>query len=212
MKCDVSFKNGVLSECYDSLQRQGFSRYKKWGVDFPINNGFHCWVGLNTALYPDRLELIPNVGVHVVPIEKLICDLDNGAYAKKYDRSIATYSIGLWEVCGQENHTFCFFPEQSSSLISAECSRLASLYSSDGLRFARGISNYGKLSELLADRVDSLGRVPERYATCLYMLGKKLEAKEFLECFPADYKKYIEGFSLPFIDKIKNESVKINGK
>ena len=97
MVCDEVFKERVLIKCYDTFENHGFTRFRKFGVDYPIHDGFHCWVGLNVALYPDRVELVPNVGLHVVPIEEMICSLDKGEYATEYDRGVGPYSINIGE-------------------------------------------------------------------------------------------------------------------
>jgi hypothetical protein len=69
--CDAAYKQVVLLKCYDALVTAGFTRFRKEGVDWPLENGFHSWVGLNTALFDEYVEINPFVGVHVVPIEKL---------------------------------------------------------------------------------------------------------------------------------------------
>jgi len=204
--CDAAFKNRVLLECYDVLESRGFTRFRKHDVDWPIHDGFYCWVGLNSALYPDRVELVPNVGVHVVPIHKMICELDNGEYARNYDRGVATFAINIGELDSVgEERAFVFSSQQSDSFISSECNRLASLYATEGFQYAKSIASYESLAPLLEENVSTLGGNPERFAACLYMMGKKVEAREFLNTFPEQYKEFIKGFSIPFLEKVETE-------
>lgn len=206
MTCDREFKQRILLMCYEALENSGFTRFRKYQVDYPIRDGFHCWVGLSAALYPDRIDLIPNVGVHVVPVEKLVCDFEQGPYAVKYDRGIATYAINIGQLdsCGDQR-AFAFAPEQSSSFISTECERLARLYLVEGVKYAKSISRFEKLAPLLNERVSSLGGNPERYAACLYLMNRRNEAIDFLKSFPDQYKEYIDGFAAPFLAKLRTE-------
>lgn len=208
MNCDTAFKKRILLECYDALESYGFYRYRKTGIDYSINDDFSCWVGLNSALYPDRVELVPNVGLHVAPIEEMICALDKGEFATRYDRSVATYSINIGELeaLGGER-AFAFSPKQSDSFITAECSRLASLYATEGIKYAKSIANYELLAPLLSKKVNTLGGNPERYASCLYLMGRIKDAHDFLLFFPDQYKEYIKGFSIPFLAKLETELV-----
>jgi len=204
MRCDAQFKKKIRLSCYDALEREGFTRFRKEGVDWPIHDGFYCWVGLNTALYPDRVEILPFVGVHVVSIWKLIAELEGS----KYDRRIATYGInmGLLESIADER-AFAFAPHQSDEFIESECERLAYLYATAGLEYARSIDSFEALLPLLQERVDRLGGYPERVASCLYLMGRKAEARAFIEDFPEKYGEYIEGFAKPFLEFLDNEGV-----
>ena len=49
-RCNATFKNAVRLRCYDALEQEGFVRFRKEGVDWPLNNDFHFWLGLNTGL------------------------------------------------------------------------------------------------------------------------------------------------------------------
>jgi hypothetical protein len=55
-KCDSAFKKVIMLQCYDALERAGFTRYRKEGVDWPLYDGFHAWLGLNTAIHHDRRQ------------------------------------------------------------------------------------------------------------------------------------------------------------
>lgn len=70
-RCDAEFRRVVRMKCYEALERAGFTRYRKEGVDWPMENGFHCWVGLNTALEHEYVEINPFTGVHAIAIERL---------------------------------------------------------------------------------------------------------------------------------------------
>lgn len=203
-KCDAAFKKEILLQCYNALEKAGFSRFSKFNADWKIDNSFNCWVGLNSALYPDRVELTLNVGLHVKPIEELFCEMDNGEYSTEYDRKIATHSVsvGMLDAVSDEEPAFSFSPEQDQFFISSECERLARLYSTAGLEYAKSIASYGKLAPLIKDQVDTLGGNPERYACCLYLMGCKSDAINFLLEFPEEYKKYIKGFSIPFLKEL----------
>lgn len=206
-RCDAQFKKAVMLKVYDAFEAAGFTRFRKEDVDWPLHDGFHAWVGLNTALYPDRVDITPNVGVHVVPIEKL-CALRGGKYPYKYDRGVATYAIniGMLDAVGDER-AFAFGPQQSEAFIEAECRRLAQIYATAGLDYARSIASYEALLPLFQEYVDSLGLYPERVASCLYLMGRKAEAREFVVGFLDGHRDYFEGFAAPFLAKLDEEGL-----
>lgn len=204
-RCDAQFKKAVMLKVYNAFETAGFTRFRKEGVDWPLHDGFHAWVGLNTALYPDRMDITPNVGVHVVQIHKL-CTLTGGKYPYKYSRGHATYAIniGTLDAAGDER-AFAFGPQQSEAFIDAECKRLAHIYATAGLDYARSIANYEALLPLLQQNVDSLGLYPEMVASCLYLMGRKAEAREFVIDFLARHRDYFDGFAVPFLAKLDEE-------
>ncbi len=205
-KCDAAFKKQILSKCYDALESIGFTRFNKNGVDWPLGEGFNCWVGLNSALHSDRVELVPNIGLHVEPVERMIFETDQSGNFPKYNRKVATYAFNIGTIDSiSDEPAFAFSPNQSNSFLESECERLAYLYTNNGLEYVRTLASYDALAPLLKEYVNSLGGNPERYAVCLYLLGLKHESMNFLENFPEQYKSYIQGFAVPFIAKIQSE-------
>ncbi|MDQ3523544.1 MAG: hypothetical protein M3451_00615, partial [Chloroflexota bacterium] len=132
--CDAAFKRGVLLKCYDALEAVGFTRYRKEDVDWPMEHGFHCWVGLNTGLEKEHLDINPFVGVHVVSIMKLYTSLEG----RKYSRSTATYAIHVGELAPKES----IFRFTRQTDVAAEANRLARLYADVGLSYALSIGTY----------------------------------------------------------------------
>lgn len=193
--CDATFKQAVLLRCYDALEAEGFTRYRKQDVDWPMEYGFHCWVGLNTGLEKEHLDINPFVGVHVVPIEKLWTSMKAGKYPGKYNRSHATYAIHMGELVPKER----VFRFTRGTDIEAEAARLARLYVDAGLPYALSIGTYELLLPLLRERVPMLGAYPERVASCLYLMGRKEEARSFVEEFLQNHRDYFEGFAVPFL-------------
>lgn len=200
-RCDAAFKKEILLACYDALEREGFTRYRKEDVDWPLENGFHCWVGLNTGLYRDYVAINPFVGVHVVPIDKLWESLKKRKYPGKYDRGIATYARHMGELA-PDVRAFHF---TRSTNIASEAKRLARLYATVGLEFARAIADYETLLPLFKQRIDRLGVYPERYACCLYRMGRVAEARAFVNSFLPAHRDYFEGFAIPFLKMLDEE-------
>lgn len=199
--CDAAFKQAVLLKCYDALEATGFTRYRKQDVDWPMEHGFHCWVGLNTGLEKEHLDINPFVGVHVVPIDKLWGRLDTGKYAVKYNRGVATYALHMGELAPKES----IFRFTRQSDVAGEADRLARLYADVGLPYALSISTYERLLPLLRERVPMLGAYPERVASCLYLMGRKEEARSFAEEFLQDHRDYFEGFAVPFLKMLSDD-------
>lgn len=208
MRCDAEFKKYIRLKCFGALETAGFTRFRKEGVDWPLHDGFHAWVGLASGLEHDHVDIYPNVGVHVVPIEKLAA-IKSGKYPRKYSRSVATYaiSLGTLNAVGDER-AFAFAPQQSEAFIDAECQRLARLYATVGLDYACSIASYEALLPLLQENVNMLGGYPESVASCLYFMGRKQEAKAFTEGFLAKQQDYFEGFAKPFLEMLEREGIK----
>ncbi len=194
LPCNAEFKQHVLLKCYDALTDVGFMRYRKENIDWPFDKNFHVWVGLNTGLYDEYVEINPFVGIHAVPIMKLYTGLEG----RKYSRSVATHAIHMGELVPKVP-PFEFTRETN---IDEEAKRLAQLYLDYGLPYAKSLANYEALLPLLKERVDMLGAYPERVASCLYLMGRIEEAREFTESFLAKKKDYFEGFATPFLQKI----------
>jgi hypothetical protein len=202
-RCDAEFKQTVLLKSYDALVDAGFTRFRKQGVDWPLDGGFHCWVGLNTALDKEHLDINPFVGVHVVPIEKLWTDFKVGKYPGKYSRTLATYSLSMGELVPDEP-IFSFSPYTD---VNGEVARLVRLYSGVGLKYAKSIAKYELLLPLLQSRAGMLGAYPERIAACLYLMHRKEEARSFTEDFLAQHREYFEGFAGPFLKMLARDVV-----
>jgi hypothetical protein len=193
---EVALKKTVRLECYNALEQTGFTRFAKEGVDRPLSDGFNCWVGLNSGVYSDLVEINPFVGLHVVPLEKLAASIKG----RKYDRRIATYAVPMGELeMAREEQAFAFTSEQSASFIASEAQRLARLYETAGVDFAASIASYEKLLPLLKERLDMLGGYPESVACCLYLMGKEGEAAAFVRDFAVKEPSYFSGFAASFL-------------
>lgn len=194
-RCDAAYKQVVRRHCYDALEAAGYTRFRKEGVDWPLGNGFHGWVGLNTAIEPQYIEINPFVGVHVVPIEKLWFPLKASKPPRKYERRVATYAVHMGELVPKER-SFRFTRQTD---VAAEAARLAQLYVRVGLPYAESMASYDRLLPLLQDRVTQLGGYPERVASCLYLMGRTDEARAFVEDFVQQQPDYFSGFAMPFL-------------
>lgn len=206
--CNAAFRDTIVSHALDALQRIGFTRFRKSNVDWPLHDGFHAWVGLNTGLYPDCVNLEPFVGIHVVQIAKLYNGLDKGRYQTRYSRSVATYAVHMGELDAVKDvAVFEFTPEQSDGFIQSELERMADLYATVGLDFARSLASYEALLPLLRERVPMLGGYPQRVASCLYLMRRKAKARQFVEEFLPLHRNVFEGFAVPFLAKLEAEVV-----
>jgi hypothetical protein len=191
---NAEFKRTILLASYEALEREGFTRFRKEDVDRPINEGFHCWVGLNTGLYPDHVAISPFVGVHAPPMMKLAAQLE----AEKYNRGYATYAVHMGEIAPNENA----FHFTRSTDIAAEAKRLARLYASVGLSYAQSIADYSTLLPLLEERAPRLGGYPQRVACCLYLMGRIDDAQRYASTLLPN--RYLASFAASFLEMIES--------
>lgn len=201
-KCNAAFKQDIYMRMMDAFAQNGFTRYRKDDVDWPFNPDFHCWVGLNTALYPHVVEINPNIGVHAPILEKMYTRLGE----RKYSRSTATYPITLGEIKAIANEmAFAFTPDQSEGFVRSEIDRLVKLYVQFGLPYALSIASYDALLPLLEARISRLGGYPECYACCLYLMGRKADAYDFCVAFLKKGKPSFEIFGKNFLKMVQDD-------
>ena len=198
---DSDLKARVLLACFDALERHGFLRYKRQGVDLHLRDSFYCWVGINTAIEADYVEVNPSVGIHVVSIEKLWTSLTKGKYPWKYRRGVATYALHMGELAPKVP-AFHFAPETD---IASEAARLADLYCKVGVPYAKSISDYERTLPLLESRIDWLGAYPERVACCLYLMHRAADARAFVQDFLSREEDYFKGFAEPFLEMLSRD-------
>jgi hypothetical protein len=200
----ASLKKIVRLKCYDELERIGFTRFAKEGVDWPLHDGFHSWVGLNTGLYSDRVEINPFVGLHVVPIAQL-----GALEGRRYDRRIATYAVHMGELpAARDEKAFVFTTAQDDAFFLSEIQRLARIYATAGLNYSKSIASYEALLPLLEGRLHMLGGYPENVACCLYLMGRVREAYGFAEEFLKQEPHYFHDFAISFFELIESEGDK----
>lgn len=198
MKVDKAFRDEAKALCYDALQSMGFNRYRVEGIDWPLHDGFHAWVGLNEGWDDEYFEISPFVGIHVVQIERLWHSLEK----TKYHRNRTTYAVHLGELAPNEA-AFRFYPETD---LRSESLRLAALYRDVGLPYAKKIASYDALLPLLNERVDMLGAYPERVCCCLHLMGRDDEARAFVARFGLKEPEYFEQFGDAFIAMLDGPS------
>jgi|SRR5665213_186364 len=200
---DADFKHYVLVQCHEALAAHGFTRFRKERVDWPLENGFHCWVGLNTAFNSTYVEINLFVGVHVVTIEKLWISMKKRKYPGKYDRGVATYGRHVGELSPNER----VFRFTRQTRVDVEAKRLARLYATVGLTYAGSMAGYETLLPLLQERARTLGAYPERVASGLYLRGRADTARSFTVDFLAQHREYFEGFAVPFLRMLGRDGV-----
>jgi hypothetical protein len=129
--------------------------------------------------------------------------MKKGKYPGKYSRGIATYARHMGELAPDER--VFHFTRQTD--VDAEAKRLARLYVTVGLTYAKSIASYDALLPLLQERSEMLGAYPERVASCLYLMGRKDAARSFTEEFLTQYREYFEGFAAPFLQMLARDAI-----
>jgi hypothetical protein len=197
-RCDADYKSEVLLTCYDALSRRGFTRYRKADVDWPFDNDFHGWVGLNTGLYDEYVEVNPFMGIHATSIDRLCARIRK----TKYDRGVATYAVHLGEVAPDEK----VFRITRHTNVKAEAERLADLCVAKGIPFAKSLATYEALLPRLRSRVARLGGYPERVACCLFLAGRLEDAHSFVDEFLPSHEKYFQPFAVSFLEFLRQHA------
>ncbi len=167
------FKRRVLDACEAALVRHGFRRVRMHTIALDISPDFQGWVGLNSGIYYDNVRITPAVGIHCVPLMRLVYALEERPY--KISES-ATFAYTL-STLKKGVRPFVFMSEDD---LVHEAERLASTIA-QCLPFTRDFANYEAIASISKSRSDMLGGYPEKAAVALYLMGRADEAKAWLD-------------------------------
>lgn len=189
----------IKDACEAALVVRGFRRLRRHEVALDITSDFLGWVGLNVGNYATHVRVNPFVGVHCVPIMRLLANLE----ARKYQLgSLASYAIHLGELCPTEN----VFDFSQESDFDSTATRLAGTIVEHGEPYMRSIASIDTLLPLLKERVGQLGGFPERYAVALRLAGREGEARAFVLSCRREYsvredavRESFDQFAIPFL-------------
>lgn len=159
--------------CYEALAAHGVR--KKYDIgSLDIEENFMGWIGLNQGVHPTFVRVNPNIGIHCIPLMKLVTE----AAGKKYRRGeYPTLSYPLGEACPKVKE-FIFETEAD---VLPEAARLADTIGQYGIPYMCSLASYSAMLPRLYKRVANLGGAPERYAAALYLSGDIEGALNFLE-------------------------------
>ncbi|MFZ3017863.1 MAG: hypothetical protein WA056_05345 [Gallionella sp.] len=158
--------------CYEALSALGI--HKKYGIGIlTIEENFMGWIGLNQGVHPTFVRVNPNIGIHSIPLMKLVAD----AAGEKYrSGEYPTLGYPLGEACPKVKQ-FIFETEAD---VLPEAARLADTIGQYGIPYIRSLASYGEMLPRIRKEVASLGGAPERYAAALYLSGDVEGAFNFL--------------------------------
>lgn len=193
----------TLDACETALVRHGFRRLRRHDVVFDISSDFLGWVGLNYGSHSTQVRINPFIGIHCVPLMRLVEELSGQSYQLgRY----ATFAVHLGEIC-PEVDTFDFSTEADLEL---ESERLATTLRRYAVPFMEENASYAALLPILIDRVPTLGGYPQRLAVALYLMGRYEEARQFVLGRRAEYeaeeavRESFDRFALPFLKLLTN--------
>lgn len=191
---DTINKDNIRSALFDELIIRGHTLYSKDVIGIDFGGGFFSWIGVPcNKIDNSTVEILINIGIHSVNIEKMWIKLRNSS-AIKYSRRVASYSvpIDLLVESLKIDHNF------NADNYKSKSKEFADLIVSYGNEFSRSISSYDDLLPYLKGRVPMLGAYPERYACCLYFLGRLAEAKDFVAMIDKEKPAYFGDFANNF--------------
>lgn len=167
------FRRRVLDACEAALTRRGFSRVRMHRNVLEISTDFQGWIGLCDGIYHDQVRITPAVGVHCVPLMRLMCSAKNTPYKRSEFASIA-YALSDVK---KGVAPFEFTSEES---LVTESERLASIIERYGIPFMRAFASYEAVVSVSKARSGMLGGYPEMAAAALYLMGRAGESKEWI--------------------------------
>lgn len=167
------FKRQVLDACETALVKRGFRRVRMHGVALDITADFKGWIGLCDGIYIDHVLITPSVGIHCIPLMRLVYALDEMSYKVS---QVATFAYPA-RMVKRGVEPFVFRSEED---LTPEAERLASTIA-QCTPFMRDFANYEAIASISKWRSEGLGGYPERAAVALYLMGRADEAKAWLD-------------------------------
>lgn len=202
------FVNFVEKACVHALINRGFESPRSRTRFIRLDDDFLGWVGLNRGNYSDYLQLNPFIGIHCIPIMRLISELEGEKY-KEGDS--ATYAIHMGEIA-PDIRQFIF---TENTNIEAEAERLADEIVIHAVPWMKNRASYNALIPLVESRIEMLGIWPQSYALALYLSGQKEVAKNFVlnrtDLFDSNYEgpySLYEKFGKPFLEMLEGDEGK----
>jgi hypothetical protein len=196
---DRQFVDLALTHCEHALVKRGFRRLRKHKVALDITADWLGWLGLNTGNYSSHLLINPFVGIHCIPMMRLIAELGGERYKLGH---LATFAVHLGCLCPDED-AIIFTPDSD---VREVAERLAFVVQKYGVPYMRELANFETTLKALLTRVESFGGYPQRVAVVLYLMGKPEEARVFVNERQAEYliesrdvRDIFDRFAAPFI-------------
>lgn len=163
----------VLECCRSVFRNSGYSVPAKSRIFREVHGDYLLWVGLPNFGQGGIVEIRPNVGVHHVGVMKTFCDIRGENYKKG---QFATYAISLESLEGVlARFTFDGTDDQ------LEAQRLVQMVSISAVPWIEQIVDLDQLVQLMKQRQESLGGIPEQIAAALLMAGRADELLAYLE-------------------------------
>jgi hypothetical protein len=165
----------VIDACYAALAELGIQKKYLGGI-LPLNADFLGTIGLASGVHADVIRVHPSIGIHCIPLMKLV----DAAVGEKYQKGrFPTISFPLGVTCPD----IAQFHFKHDADILPESARLAATIKQYGIPYIHNLASYSELIPHLRQRVESLGGNPERYAVALYLSGDRDSAFSFLDEF-----------------------------
>lgn len=193
------FVSEVKDSCEAALVRHGFRPIRRHEVALDISRDFLGWIGLNVGNHQSIVRINPFVGVHCIPLMRLVADVSGEKYRLG---SVATFAEHLGMICPHVE----VFEFSGESERNSESERLAQVMRAYGQPYMEALASYEKLLPAMQERVPMLGGYPQRVAAALYLMDRHEEAREFVLTRQAEYKSEesivrdsFNQFALPFL-------------
>lgn len=159
--------------CHNALAELGVR--VKYGLgNWPIDENFSGWIGLNKGVHPTFVRVNPNVGIHCVALMKLVAEARGDKYRKG---EYATYSCYLGTRCPDVEQIIF----ESEADLLPEATRLAETIAQYGMPYIHSLTSYEALLPLLLTEVDNGDWDSAKYAAALYLSGNIQGAFNFIE-------------------------------
>ena len=206
MSGNADFAKDVLRSCESALVSVGFRKIRQQSVVYNLSSDFLGWVGLNYGYEGSAVRINPFVGVHCIPMMRLIEELSGFKY--QLGRH-ATYAVHLM-VIDQDVAVFDFLPGDD---LDEKAKALASVLIRVAVPFMEEFATLDALLPVLRYRVPELGGFPQRVAVTLYLMGDREGAASFVKERRAEYaddeevvREHFDRFAIPFLRLLAGES------
>lgn len=199
----------IRDSCTREFSSRGYAKSKHGLFHIEVTKDFFGWIGLNEGVHSDRININPFVGIHCMPIEKMLAKCKGRRYRVG---EIATFADHFGYVAPEApGYQFRFFRNEPVEPLAKQLVEVVDDFARPAVVSQ---ANYGSLISLLKEREARGGGVPEALAVAYYMTegveSAQLYLDRIIEAFQEKGKEQIASRIVDFRGSFYLEMQKLN--
>ncbi|MDF1585812.1 hypothetical protein [Marinimicrococcus flavescens] len=174
----------VRDICREAFVARGYERPTKDKIVVNINKISLGWIGLNAGSFKEFVQIYPFIGVHCIPVEKILAEcMQNIRYSKG---RFATFAKSFIEIAKNNNTTeFIFSKDKDEILIKGKS--MSETVDEAARPYFEYLSDIDNLITSVEKRQSQGGGMPQRLAILYAVRYGKANAEKYLEAIEGKF-------------------------